>query len=64
MDKRREKEPAGIYKFTCLEDGKIYIGSSIELHTRKRNHLTDLRNGNHINHHFQNAYNKYGEDSF
>ena len=45
----RSKEPAGIYKITCLKNNKIYIGSSIELHTRRRNHFLELRKGIHYN---------------
>lgn len=60
----RSKEPAGIYKITCLKNNKIYIGSSIELHTRRRNHFLELRKGIHYNSYLQRAFDKYGEDSF
>jgi group I intron endonuclease len=54
----------GIYKIENLVDGKIYVGSSIELIKRKSKHFYLLRKGIHDNIHLQNAYNKFGENSF
>lgn len=55
---------AGIYSITNNVDGKVYIGQSQDVDKRCRYHFIILRNGNHINKHLQNAYNKYGENSF
>ena len=52
------------YKITCHENDKNYYGSTNKFGRRKSQHLHYLRNGIHINKHLQNAYNKYGEDSF
>lgn len=55
---------SGIYKCTCIANEKSYIGQSKDVKLRKNNHLYLLRNNKHTNEHFQNSYNKYGENSF
>lgn len=59
MDKKLY-ENCGIYKITSLHDGKIYIGSSVNLHRRFGNHLWKLKDQSHRNKHLQSIYNKYG----
>jgi group I intron endonuclease len=54
----------GIYKITNTKTGKIYIGSTINLHKRHKQHFIDLEGGYHGNSHLQNSYNKYGKESF
>jgi group I intron endonuclease len=54
----------GIYKITCTTNGKFYIGSSINLYKREKQHRYELTQNTHINHYLQNAWNKYGEESF
>lgn len=54
----------GIYKIECTETGKFYIGSSDNLHRRRREHYSDLRQNIHINPKLQHAWNKYGESKF
>lgn len=53
-----------IYKIINLVDDKFYIGSATDLDGRIRTHLRELRNNIHLNTHLQNAYNKYGKNSF
>lgn len=55
---------AGIYKITNLEDGKIYIGQTVNYKKRKKSHLNSLNNGSHHNEHLQRAFDKYGENYF
>lgn len=55
---------SGIYKITCLENGRFYIGSAKNFKKRWSRHLNDLRNNKHDNVHLQRAYNKYGRDGF
>lgn len=55
---------SGIYKIICLKNNKVYIGSSVNLRKRKISHLHELRLNKHSNKRLQNAYNKYGEESF
>jgi len=49
---------------TCTANGKIYIGSAVNLQARRHTHFSKLKLGKHGNAHLQNAYNKYGIDAF
>jgi len=48
----------------CLSNNKIYIGSSINLKQRINRHFNDLKKQKHASPQLQNAFNKYGYDSF
>lgn len=54
----------GIYTITNQVDGKMYVGYSKHINRRKHVHLKELRRQKHSNPHLQNAWNKYGEESF
>jgi group I intron endonuclease len=54
----------GVYSITNKVNGCVYIGSSVDIYTRRCHHLSDLRHGRHRNQHLQRSWNKYGEDSF
>ena len=54
----------GIYKITNTINSKVYIGSSISIERRWKEHLHSFRNKEHYNPHLQNAWNKYGQSSF
>jgi group I intron endonuclease len=54
----------GIYKIKNKLNDKCYYGSSKNIEKRWKTHLNQLRNKKHINCILQNAWNKYGEDSF
>lgn len=58
------RKKIGIYQIRNLVDGKIYIGSSCNVASRWIEHQHDLKKNEHRNHRLQNAFNKYGEDSF
>ena len=53
----------GIYKITCKNNDKIYIGSSKNIKSRWHRHRSNFRlnQGNPI---MLNSYNKYGMESF
>lgn len=53
----------GIYKITCLNNGKFYFGQTKRLRERWRDHLSALRSNRHDNPRLQSCFNKYGEDS-
>lgn len=55
---------SGIYTITNTINGKVYVGSSINVHSRWHHHRTYLRQGKHVNPKLQNAWNKYGESAF
>lgn len=54
----------GIYAIENLVNGKLYIGSSVNVNKRKNEHFNKLRKGIHHSRHLQRAFNKYGEISF
>ena len=53
---------AGIYKITCVSNGKIYIGKSINIDQRIKSHKYSEKNSGYHGR-FQNAIKKYGWDS-
>lgn len=55
---------SGVYRFTCIPTGNIYIGGSFELRQRILAHIRLLRNGQHHNPYLQSAWDKYGEAAF
>ena len=55
----------GIYGIKNTVNSKIYIGKTgMNFGDRWDSHKSLLRNDKHDNRHLQNAWNKYGEDSF
>jgi group I intron endonuclease len=54
----------GIYMIKNELNGKVYIGSSINIKARWARHKTQLKNNIHTSKHLQSAYNKYGADKF
>lgn len=59
-----DNDATGVYKISCLQTGKFYIGSAHSLIKRKRTHLSCLRKNTHRNLKLQRAWNKYGEQNF
>jgi len=68
-----ELTKTGIYKITCIPNGKLYIGSAscvnggksrVGFLCRLNQHKYDLIKNKHKNIPLQNAYNKYGMDKF
>lgn len=57
-------QTSGIYRIVCSANGKIYIGSAVNLRHRKKDHFKTLRGNRHANIRLQRAWNKYGEDAF
>lgn len=52
---------SGIYQIYNPINNKRYIGSSINVERRLKEHLRNLKNNKHSNVYLQNAYNKYGD---
>lgn len=53
----------GIYLITCILTGKVYVGSSVNVLRRYRDHINALEKGKHPNYKMQSAYNDH-PDSF
>jgi group I intron endonuclease len=54
----------GVYLIRCEPTGKEYVGASVNVVKRIREHFYRLEKGVHRNLRLQYAYNEYGEDSF
>ena len=54
----------GIYKIENTVTGDMYIGQSIKLSTRERQHFSALGKERHGNKFLQRSFDKYGRDSF
>lgn len=50
---------SGIYKLTCLVDGKVYVGRTNAFTRRRKQHLTCAKNA-----HLRNVISKYGRANF
>lgn len=58
-------QTTGIYKITCADTKKVYVGSAVNLYRRwYSKHLPALRKNKHYNRYLQAAWNKYGENAF
>ncbi|SRR6266568_93541 len=64
MDASSIPNASGIYRITCTTTSKIYIGSAMNLRTRRNKHFEDLRGNVHHSITLQRAWNKYGADAF
>lgn len=55
----------GIYAIINLINGKMYVGSSVDMEYRWfSRHLNHLQKNKHENQHLQSSWNKYGEENF
>lgn len=50
---------SGVYQIYNPINNKRYIGSSINVERRLKEHLRNLKKNTHCNVHLQSAYNKY-----
>ena len=55
---------SGIYIITNVINNKIYIGSSIDIERRWKDHTYKLERNKHENRYLQRSWNKYGKDKF
>lgn len=54
----------GIYMIQNKVNGNIYIGQSVDVYNRWKEHLCALRGGYHFNNHLQRSWNKHNECDF
>lgn len=64
MSSHNVPKTSGIYKITCTVTEKFYIGSAMNLASRRHRHFHGLRNNVHHSITLQRAWNKYGPDAF
>ena len=64
MSKSVSKNKCGVYKIHCIGNNRDYIGSAVKHLQRWSSHRSMLAKGIHNNRHLQNAYKKYGKESF
>lgn len=64
MEYRTQDALCGIYKIVNDVNGKIYIGQSININARWKDHVNSLRRGVSRCTLLQRAWNKYGEEHF
>ena len=57
-------QKCGLYKIINLNSGSFYLGSAVNIEKRWNRHKNNLKNNIHPNICLQNAWNKYGADSF
>lgn len=62
--KNQLKQKPGIYKISCTESDKVYVGESVDISRRMQKHFSLLRHNKHSNPILQNVFNKYGEETF
>lgn len=55
---------SGIYFIFNIVTRNLYVGSTVNFKKRMNRHILELRNSKHCNTHLQNAWNKYGMESF
>lgn len=55
---------SGIYQILNTVNGKMYVGSAVNLSKRKVNHFHELRSNKHHSRKLQNAWIKHGESAF
>ncbi|MDB2480281.1 GIY-YIG nuclease family protein [Porticoccaceae bacterium] len=64
MSESSSRNKCGIYKIHCVGNNRDYIGSAVKHLQRWNSHRSMLARGIHNNRHLQNAYKKYGKESF
>ena len=61
-ENKKQNSPYGIYKITHKDTSKIYIGETIDLISRAKDHKKRLENQSHKNHLLQEAFDNGGQD--
>lgn len=54
----------GLYAIVHVPTNKAYVGSSLNIKRRLKEHKTQLKHKKHHCTHLQNSWNKYGEEQF
>lgn len=54
----------GVYLIRNTTDGKVYVGSSIDIDKRWQSHVNQMKGNRHQNAHLQSAWKKFGQEVF
>lgn len=55
---------AGVYQIKNLANGKVYVGSTVKLRRRIKDHLRELSGERHHSPYLQRSWKKYGPENF
>jgi hypothetical protein len=55
---------SGVYSIECSVTGRQYVGSSVDVASRTKDHFAELCSGRHSNGAFQSDFQRYGWDVF
>ena len=61
---KERKKPAGIFRVKNIANGKVLLGSSLNLEGPLNGHKFMLKTGRHRNPALQKEWNEYGSDKF
>lgn len=64
MQTRHLPRASGVYQIINRVNGKVYVGSAVDIQVRLHNHRRELRSQQHCNQKLQNAWDKHGEAAF
>jgi group I intron endonuclease len=64
IDEVKANIKSGVYKVTNVWNNKIYIGESLNIERRWKEHIDDLKNNKHHSYKLQNDWNIYGDKAF
>lgn len=62
----KDSKKAGIYCIRNIVNNKVYIGKSIDIHTRIKRHISylNIKSVKHENQYLINSWHKYGKNNF
>ena len=61
---KQAKRPMGVYRIRNTQNGKSYVGYSIDLHARINRQKAELKFGSHRNSQLLGEWKSFGESSF
>lgn len=61
---KKAEQPACVYQIVNNQNGRIYVGETMQGELRWKRHLSNLKGGYHINPNLQEDFNKFGEEAF
>jgi group I intron endonuclease len=61
---KERKKPAGVFQVRNIKNGRVLLGSSLNLEGALNRHKFELKMGSHRNTDLQNDWNEHGPDAF